>query len=287
LADRAAQLTEDSDERFRLSEAGDILWRGALVAQLRSGDGPLHPRIELRVDDLLDGGFRRMVQARLKAWLEAALRRRLRPLFALMDAELPPAARGLAYQVAENLGALPRRRVAQQVADLGKQDRKLLRALGLRLGRETVWLPALTGRNTRRLLTRLQAIHAQSTRPLPDLGGDLQAIGETLAEDVLLAAGYRAINGHAIAFEHLERLAERTHRLAAQGALKWDAALAAAFGIPQELVRPLLSELDFVAEGKRAEESYKRRRRPAAPPPAPVDPNSPFSVLARLRETPR
>jgi ATP-dependent RNA helicase SUPV3L1/SUV3 len=287
LADRAAQLTEDADERFRLSEAGEILWRGAVVAQLKPGDGPLHPRIELRVDDLLDGGFRRMVQERLKAWLEASLRRRLRPLFALTAAALPAHARGLAYQVAEALGALPRRRVAQQVAELGKEDRRLLRALGLRLGRETIWLPALSGRATRRLLMRLQAIHAQSPRPLPEIAGDLPRLAERVPDDVLLAAGYRAIDGHAISFDHLERLAERTHRLAAQGALKWDAALAAALEIPQELVRPLLGALDFVAEGKRAEESYKRRRRRPEPPAAPVDPNSPFSVLARLRETPR
>jgi ATP-dependent RNA helicase SUPV3L1/SUV3 len=287
LSDRAAQLTEDEDGRFRLSDAGEILWRGAVVAQLRPGDGPLHPRIELKVDDLLDGGFRRMVQERLKAWLEASLRRRLRPLFALTAAELPAAARGLAYQIAEALGALPRRRLAQQIAELGKDDRKRLRALGLRLGRETVWLPALSGRATRRLLMRLQAIHAQSARALPEIAGNLAALTEDVPGGVLLAAGYRAVNGHAVSFEHLERLAERAHSLAAKGALKWDSALAAALEVPQDLVRPLLGELDFVIEGKRAEESYRRRRRPPAPPPAPVDPNSPFSVLARLRGTPQ
>lgn len=292
LADRAAQLTEDEDGRFRLSEAGEILWRGAVVAQLKSGDGPLHPRIELRVDDLLDGGFRRMVQARLKGWLETSLRRRLKPLFELMQAELSAPARGLAYQVAEALGALPRRRLAQQIAELGKEDRRRLRALGLRLGRETVWLPALSGRATRRLLVRLQAIHAQSRghqngAPLPDLSGDIVALAESLPDDVLLATGYRAINHHAISFDRLERLAERVHRLAATGALKWDAALAAALEVPQDLVRPLLSELDFIAAGKRSEESYKRRRVQQAPQPAPIDPDSPFSVLAHLRDTSR
>ena len=284
LTDRAAQLTEDDDDKFRLGEAGEIRWRGAVVAQLRPGDGPLHPRIELKVDDLLDGGFRRMTQERLKSWLDAALRRRLRPLFALIAAELPAGARGLAYQIAESLGALPRRRVAQQVAELGKEERRRLRALGVRLGRETVWLPALSGRATRRLLMRLQAIHDERERALPDLAGDILAMGEAIPDDVLLAAGYRAINGHALSFDCLERLAERVHRLAAQGALKWDVALAAALEIPQELVRPLLSELDFVADGKRAEESYKRRRKRPPMPAAPVDPNSPFSVLARLRD---
>ncbi len=233
-----------------------------------------------------------MVQARLKGWLEASLRRRLKHLFELMQAELSAPARGLAYQVAEALGALPRRRLAQQIAELGKEDRRRLRALGLRLGRETVWLPALSGRATRRLLVRLQAIHGQNRsdqngKMPPDLSGDIIALSESLPDDVLLAAGYRAVNHHAISFDRLERLAERVHRLAATGALKWDAALAAALEVPQELVRPLLGEFDFITAGKRSEESYKRRRMQPAPQPAPVDPNSPFSVLARLRDTPR
>ncbi|MGH6893960.1 MAG: hypothetical protein ACREEP_17075, partial [Dongiaceae bacterium] len=287
LADRAARLTEDENGQFRLGEAGDILWRRAVVASLRPGDGPLHPRLELKVDDLLDGGFRRMIDQRLRAWVDATLQRRLRPLFTLRSAELSAPARGLAYQVAEALGALPRRQVAQQIAQLGKEDRRRLHALGLRLGRETVWLPTLGGRASRRLLVRLQAIHAQSAQPLPDLSGDLAAMAEPVPDNVLAAAGYRAIDGHALSFERLERLSDRAYRLSEQGALKWDAALAAALEVPQELVRPLLAEIGFVADGKRAEETYKRRRRGRAAPVPPPDPNSPFSVLARLRETPR
>jgi hypothetical protein len=57
--------------------------------------------------------------------------------------------------------------------------------------------------------------------------------------------------------------------------------------VPQELVRPLMSELGFVADGKRADESYQRRRPVRRAPVPPPDPDSPFSVLARLRETPR
>jgi ATP-dependent RNA helicase SUPV3L1/SUV3 len=287
LSDRAAQLTEDNDGQFRLTEAGDILWRRAIVASLRPGDGALHPRLELRVDDLLDGGFRRMIDKRLRAWVEATLQRRLRPLFTLTNAELSAHARGLAYQVAEALGALPRRQVAQQIAELSKEDRRRLRALGLRLGRETVWLPTLGGRAARHLRMRLQAIHAQNGPALPELAGDLVALAVPLSDRLLAAAGYRAINGHALSFERLERLSERTHRLSTQGALKWDAALAASLGVPQELVRPLMSELGFVAEGKPAEESYKRRRPVRPAPVPPPDPNSPFSILARLRETSR
>ena len=107
-----------------------------------------------------------------------------------MNAELSAHARGLAYQVAEALGALPRRQVAQQIAELGKEDRRRLRALGLRLGRETVWLPTLGGRASRRLLMRLQAIHAQSGEPLPDLTGDMVALAAAVPD---APAGGRAI----------------------------------------------------------------------------------------------
>jgi ATP-dependent RNA helicase SUPV3L1/SUV3 len=228
-----------------------------------------------------------MIDHRLRAWIDGTLQRRLRPLFTLMSAELSAPARGLAYQVAESLGALPRRQVAQQIAQLGKEDRRRLRALGLRLGRETVWLPTLGGRSSRRLLMRLQAIHAQSAEPLPEIAGDLVTLSDPVPERLLAAAGYRAINGHALSFERLERLSERAYRLSQQGALKWDAALAASLDVPQELVRPLLGEIGFVSDGKRADESYKRRRQGRAAPVPPPDPDSPFSVLARLRGTSR
>ncbi len=247
--------------RFKLTETGDILWRRAIVASLRPGDGPLHPRLELKVDDLLDGGFRRMIDQRLRTWIDATLQRRLRPLFTLMNAELSAHARGLAYQVAEALGALPRRQVAQQIAELGKEDRRRLRALGLRLGRETVWLPTLGGRASRHLLMRLQAIHAQSGEALSGSDRRHRRAGAAGAETACwrpeAIARSMAMRS---SFERLERLSERTHRLSTQGALKWDAALAASLEVPQELVRPLMSELGFVTEGKRAEESYKRRR---------------------------
>jgi ATP-dependent RNA helicase SUPV3L1/SUV3 len=184
--------------------------------------------------------------------------------------------------------------VAQQIQQLSKEDRRRLRAVGLRLGRETAWLPTLGGRGSRRLLMRLHAIHAQSQSPTrspvdtgPDLTGDMVKLAQPVGELALAAAGYRAINGHAIAFDRLERLSERVYRLSEQGALKWDAALAAALEVPQDLIRPLLNEMGYVADGKREEESYKRRRYVRAAPVPPPDPNSPFSVLARLRDTPR
>ena len=120
-----------------------------------------------------------------------------------------------------------------------------------------------------------------------DLTGDMVKLAQPVGERALAAAGYRAINGHAIAFDRLERLSDRVYRLSEKGALKWDAALAAALDVPQELVRPLLNEIGYVADGKREEESYKRRRQVRAAPVPPPDPNSPFAALARLRETPR
>ena len=101
-----------------------------------------------------------------RSWLDASLRARLRPLFALTPAELSGAARGLAYQIAEALGALPRRQVAQQIAELGKDDRKPpARRWACAWGARRCGCRPWAARASRRLLMRLQAIHAQSARP--------------------------------------------------------------------------------------------------------------------------
>src|SRR3546814_10320135 len=56
---------------------------------------------------------------------------------------LEGAARGLAFQLREALGSMPRRRASAQIAALSPEDRKKLRSLRIRLGMESVFMPDL------------------------------------------------------------------------------------------------------------------------------------------------
>jgi hypothetical protein len=120
----------------------EVLWRGAAVATLVAGESSLSPRVEVLGSDLLDAPLKEKVRRRLAAWVEAHLRGALGPLFALRDSAPAGTARGLAFALAEGLGAVSRRSVAKQVTALGAPDRSELSRLGVSIG------PAPAGGNS-------------------------------------------------------------------------------------------------------------------------------------------
>ena len=123
---RLAQLEADNDGAFLLTPEGRLTWRGNPVARLAKGDSALRPRIEADESEFFDGPMRERVRQRLVGWLQRHLRNRLSGLYALEEAEFAPPARGLAFQLAESLGCLPRYAVAGQLRELDKEDRKKL-----------------------------------------------------------------------------------------------------------------------------------------------------------------
>ena len=130
------------------------------VARLVAGESALAPRVDVLGSDLLDPPLRERVRRRAAAWLDAHLAPCSRPLFALRDGAPPGAARGIAFALAEGLGAVPRRTVAGQVAALTAGRPASLGRLGVTLGRLGVFLPPLLQPDAVRLRARLYGIHA-------------------------------------------------------------------------------------------------------------------------------
>ncbi|MBX6323690.1 MAG: disulfide oxidoreductase, partial [Rhodospirillaceae bacterium] len=143
LPGRLLAFERDGDEAFALDPRGLLLWQGAPVARLVRGETPLAPQIEPLASDLLDNAGRERLRRRLAVWLRGHLDRRLAPLVRLQAAPLAGPARGLAFQLVEALGCLPRRAAAAQLRALSREDRRALTGLGVRLGVESVWVPAL------------------------------------------------------------------------------------------------------------------------------------------------
>ncbi|MBM3487631.1 MAG: disulfide oxidoreductase, partial [Alphaproteobacteria bacterium] len=108
---RVQQLESGPDEAVTLAPDGAILWQGAAIARLRPNGTLLSPRIETVASELVADPMRRRIEARLADWLGRCLRADLEALFRLGEAAtLAGAARGLAFQLVEALGSLPRRR---------------------------------------------------------------------------------------------------------------------------------------------------------------------------------
>ncbi|WP_020590715.1 helicase-related protein [Kiloniella laminariae] len=216
---RVTMLEEDNDGSFLLNDAAELTWRGIAVGKLVKGDIPLNPLVEVYGTEFLDGPMRERVRVRLNGWLERHLRAQLKPLFFLSEAKLEGAARGISFQVLEGLGLVPRHLLRDQINGLSKVDRKALADLGLRLGRESVYLPNLNRPRPCRIRALLWAAWNELSVPdLPDF--DLVSFEPqmTQSDSFCGAVGYRRLSDRkgkelVLRAEILERLSHEAYKL--------------------------------------------------------------------------
>src|SRR4029078_12007630 len=100
--------------------------------------------LSLLVDKRTSEADREKVQARLKTWLDETIAEKLKPLAEMSRAgDLQGLARCIAFQLKENLGALKREAVADEINALDQPARAELRKYGLRVRALNIFFPAL------------------------------------------------------------------------------------------------------------------------------------------------
>jgi ATP-dependent RNA helicase SUPV3L1/SUV3 len=257
---RLRRLETADDGAFALNDAGLIAWNGMAIARIVKGDTALQPRIDLLPSELEDGPSRERVRRRLALWLDQFLRARLRPLWRVREASLSGPARGLVFQLVEALGAVPRPMVMSQVNSLSDDERKSVRKLGLRLGRETIWIAGIAGAEATRIKAMLWAVHAgHQITPPPAMQGPSLARERALPDGYYLAVGLRPIGGLAVRFEALERLAVMARSLSQQGPFTATESLRQTIDCTPEDLSSALRAMGYRREETAEGESFSRR----------------------------
>lgn len=326
LAARAATLAAADDQAFSMAFTGamppHLLWQGARVASLRKGRDALTPKVQLdRALSTLAPASRAQVQARLEAFVAAAIAEALGPLVHMRErgAALSPAARGLIVQLVETLGILSRAQAEDQLAALARGDRQALAAAGARLGVTHVFVPKLLRPGPTRWRLALWAVWSEQKAlpPLPAPGRVSLAVESGWPQGFLETAGFWRIGEQAVRIDIVDRLARAVHGLrhgrapfmpdphwAASAGLSHDglARLLRALGYKPQLVdgaqhfawrgarRPDVRRLDAAKDNGRSGVGQAAVGRAGLPAPVIDDVQgagmrapSPFSILADVR----
>jgi len=155
---RVARLEAVEDEGLALLlppavPVPSIGWEGHPVATLRGGASRLRPLVEVRDFPLIDGAQRERIRFRLQRFLDAHLRAVLPALFAAADAaRTAPALRGALHRVAEGLGVTT---ALEPDSEMPAGPRRQLKALGVRVGRHALYMPAMLKPHPTRLRAML------------------------------------------------------------------------------------------------------------------------------------
>jgi ATP-dependent RNA helicase SUPV3L1/SUV3 len=256
VPERVRALEGEEDAAFALGAKAEVLWRGAAVARLAAGESALAPRVEVTATDLLDASLRERVRRRLAEWVDQHLRTSLAPLFTLREDAPAGTARGLAFVIAEGLGAAPRRALGAQVAALSDEDRRALSRLGVTIGRLAVFLPALQRADRIRLRGRLHAVRSgQPVEDAPD-GAPSVTRNPTWPPASYLACGYLVLGSRAVRLDRVEHAAAVASRLSQKGPFAPPRELQSILGGPAADLPAMLADMGYVERDGR----FTRRR---------------------------
>lgn len=214
---RAARLHAAGNSDLALSSDGLVRWLGDPVARLAASDHVMRPRVILLADEQLQANAREHALARIERFVNHHISTVLKPLDDISRAEdLEGLAKGLAFQLVENLGILFRRDVAEDVKSLDQESRASIRKYGVRFGAYHIFLPALLKPAPAELVTLLWALKNDGLDkpgygeliPMLAAGRTSVVTDPSFERTFYKLAGFRYLGKRAVRIDILERLAD-------------------------------------------------------------------------------
>lgn len=214
---RAARIHAAGNSDLAVSSDGLVRWLGDPVGRLSGTDHIMRPRVILFADEQLTGNARDHVAARLERFVNHHISTVLKPLDDLSRADdLEGLAKGLAFQVVENLGVLFRRDVSDDVKALDQDARASIRRHGIRFGAYHIFMPALLKPAPAELITLLWALKNDGLEkpgygdliPVLAAGRTSVVTDPSYERSFYKLAGFRYLGKRAVRIDILERLAD-------------------------------------------------------------------------------
>mgnify|MGYP001809704415 CR=1 FL=1 len=277
LSDRVARLNAATDDAFRFDDRGRILWNDQPVGRLTAGVAPLAPRAEVLSAQLLEPTQRDKVSKRLGQFVAATYGHAFAAILTASD-DLRGHGRGLLHQLAEAGGSVARLAATSQISALDPSERRALARRDVRLGVESVFVPALLKPAGQKL--RALAWAAAHDRPLPFVPQARPVVASEGVDAAFLAfIGYRVLGSQAVRVDILERLTAQLRALAraTPDGFAPPPALASLLGLRPAQLAEVLAALKWrQRDGLWRPPIADRRHRPK--PVAPLS-SSPFAML--------
>ena len=124
-----------------LHEDFKFYWNKSVIGKLTPGKDYLNPNFELIVDETLEPNEKKKITMFLEKWIKNKINIILKSLIDLKNLkEKNSSIKALAYQLYENNGVLKRDHVSEYLKNLGQNERKILRDLGVKFGRYHIFL---------------------------------------------------------------------------------------------------------------------------------------------------
>ncbi|PCJ33094.1 MAG: disulfide oxidoreductase [Alphaproteobacteria bacterium] len=275
ISKKAEELTEAEDGEMSLilgspMTKSTINWRGIAIARVAPGDTILAPKAVVTPTPLLQGDVLTRVQARVERWLASHIGDILAPLFSLQEAVngakdgegkdlIDGMARGIAFQMLEKLGTIPRGAIARDFRGVEREGRFQMKQLGIWLGSASLYIPSLLKPAPAQLRLFLWALFNDKDI-LPDIpvaGLCTIAIDQSAPRTFYEMSGYRVVGKNAVRLDMLERLANAARDVSMKGPFPADPDLMSLVGTSGDDFAEIMAVLGYVRKEYSPEDAAK------------------------------
>ena len=179
------------------------------IANLSPGKDYLNPELSLVIDDMVESSDQLQLSNYLMNWLNNKIKDDLKSLIDLKQIKINnPSIRALAYQLYENNGVIKREDVSNFLNNLGQEERRVLRELGVKFGRYHIFLYKLFKPNAVSLRIALWRNYHQKYFQLkpPKFGLNFLEHKNPENKNFMLLCGFEKFDQFFVRIDILERL---------------------------------------------------------------------------------
>ena len=276
-------------EIFKLNDDHKIYWKDDPIAYITRGKNYLHPKIELLVDEAIDPGSKEKLKMYLEKKLYELISSELSNLVNLSKAEFKNNyARALCYQLFENNGVIKREKIHHMIKNISKEDRLILRKIGVKIGRYHVFLPRMLKPSAVDLRVKLWKLYFPEDKlnNIPKYGLNFLKDEATKNNKFLLICGFENFNKFYVRIDILERLFLKIIENTKNGQFKIDSNMINLIGCSKENFFKLLELMEYKSKkSKELEEFfvYKPKFTKNKIKTKKSSKNNPFEKLSELR----
>lgn len=247
---RTVEVEKTNHDGLIVEADGEIRWGDHGIARLVKGDTIMEPRVRVHDSDLLEAPQTQRIEKRLTDWVRAEIHAKLKPLFKIERSDIEGTARGVAFQIVEALGVLPRSTLGDITKSLTPEDRQALKELGIRLGFKTAFVADVLKPAPAHLRMILWGLFNEKLGQFTPPPAGLMSFPaeENVDEGFYNAAGYRTSGARAVRVDMLERLAFEANKLMEQGPFIAPPEMAATIGCKRDELPTVLEGLGYKFE---------------------------------------
>ena len=251
LKERAKEIIENP-EFFKLQHDGKIYWKENQIGKISPGKNYLSPEVKVYSDESLELQDQQQVANTMQYWIDMQTKTLLKDLVEIQNPKTEnKIIKGLCYQLFENNGVLKRDSVNDLIKQINKEDRYILRKLGVKIGRYHVYQPRMVKPHAVTYKTILWNCFENIKENIyPTFGLNFIKNFKNKNSKFLLICGFETFDPYIVRIDILERLFLKILETSKNGIFELQSDMLNLLGCSKDDFKNLMLKMNYIVKNE-------------------------------------